>query len=68
MAQMGHGIRRPVTAEQALQVAQASSIESLAEIDPNDPLGLCAGEWVTVTPDDYGRVPAARRLASPDPS
>ena len=62
MAQMGHGKRVPVTAEQALEFAQASPIASGAEIDRTDPLGLSAGELVTVTPDDYGRVPVLGEL------
>lgn len=62
MAGVGHGQRLPITADDALRIAEAAPIESLVEIDPQDPLGLLAGESVTVTPDDYGRVPVQGTL------
>jgi glutathione S-transferase len=55
MGLIGHGQRLPMTADEALGLAQAMPVQSAAEIDPRDPLGLTA-------PDDYGRVPVQGTL------
>jgi hypothetical protein len=35
-------------------------------VSPADPSGLAAGQRVTVTPDDYGKVPVAGELVTLD--
>ncbi|UCG72896.1 MAG: glutathione S-transferase family protein [Chromatiales bacterium] len=62
VAAFGHGERAEIDAEQALQVARDTPTETQAEVDPDDPLQLSAGDRVTVSPDDYGMVPVAGDL------
>ncbi len=57
MQRVGHGDRRPCTSAEALAIAQQATSTSESAVDPKDPLGLAAEDRVTVTPDDYGRVP-----------
>jgi glutathione S-transferase len=63
---IGHGRPRAVDAAQALAVAQRSQPAPARGVDPRDRLGLHAGERVSVTPDDYGKVLVAGDLVTLD--
>ena len=63
---IGHGRRREIDAAQALAIARATEPSPASGVDPNDPSGLQAGQIVTVTPDDYGKVPVAGELVTLD--
>jgi glutathione S-transferase len=62
MASIGHGERSEMSDDDALTVARGADAETAALVDPADPLGLSAGQAVTVVPDDYGIVPVAGEL------
>ena len=62
MRAIGHGTRSELGALEALAIARAASPLPGAGVDPADATGLRAGDRVTVTPDDYGRVPVAGEL------
>jgi hypothetical protein len=64
MRRIGHGERSEIPAQAALAVARESTPLPGAGVDPHDALGLDASQRVTVTPDDYGRVPVAGELAT----
>jgi hypothetical protein len=53
-----------MTAAEAHAVARGSEPEPGRGVDPEDPLGFVAGELVTVTPDDYGKVPVTGELVT----
>ncbi len=59
---IGHGKYEPMTAQEALAVAKASTSESMPLADPHDPNGRKPGQRVTVAADDYGRDPVAGEL------
>ncbi len=61
MKAFGSGKRQNVTAAEALEIAKAATPAS-ASVDANDPSGLKAGQKVSVTPDDTGRVPVSGEL------
>jgi glutathione S-transferase len=61
---IGHGPRVEMTAAEAHAVARGSEPEPGRGVDPEDPLGFVAGELVTVTPDDYGKVPVTGELVT----
>jgi len=62
MRAMGHGQRSDIDSQAALDVARAAAPDLDQRIDPADPLGLKAGERVTVSPTDYGKVPVSGEL------
>ena len=64
MQEIGEGQREELDAETALDIARDAIPSHGGGIDPDDPLGLRAGEWVTVTPNDYGKVPVAGQLVT----
>lgn len=64
MRGIGHGTRSDIAAAEALLIAKASSPEQGPGVDEDDPLQLRAGELVTVTPADYGKVPVTGELAA----
>ncbi|MFM7272457.1 MAG: glutathione S-transferase family protein, partial [Gammaproteobacteria bacterium] len=66
MNAIGHGDRREMDAEEALDVAARAEPLPAAGVDADDPLGLRAGEQIIVSPDDYGRVPVAGELVGLD--
>lgn len=67
MRGIGHGRRSEVTAAEAHAVAKASTPLPVRGVDALDPSGLRAGQPVTVTPDDYGKVPVSGELVTLDP-
>lgn len=66
MRAIGHGGRSELEASAALNIARAASALPAAGVSPADPSGLAAGQRVTVTPDDYGKVPVAGELVTLD--
>lgn len=64
MRAFGNGTRRELEPAAALEIARAATPLPGQGVDPADPLGLVAGERVTVTPDDYGRVPVTGELVT----
>jgi glutathione S-transferase len=61
MKGIGHGKRTDMAAKEALDIAQSAKPEP-ASVDANDPSGLKAGQKLTVTPDDTGKVPVSGTL------
>jgi hypothetical protein len=66
MRAIGRGERRELEASAALDIARAASAIPAAGVSTTDPAGLVAGQRVTVTPDDYGKVPVAGELVTLD--
>lgn len=64
MRAIGHGERSPLDVADAHAIARASTPEPGLDVDPEDALGLVVGEAVTVTPDDYGKVPVEGELVT----
>ncbi len=58
VGEIGHGRSEPMSAAEALEVARAGGSEGGTEVDPDDPLGLVAGQRVAVTPEGAGADPA----------
>lgn len=61
MKAFGAGNRQDMPAAEALDIAKAAK-PLPASVDANDPSGLKAGQKVSVTPDDTGKVPVAGAL------
>jgi glutathione S-transferase len=64
MRALGHGERSEMDAADAIALARAAQPLPAAGVAPGDPAGLAAGQRVTVTPDDYGKVPVAGELVT----
>lgn len=64
MQAIGNGYRTDIDPAEALEVARAARPAAGAGVDPGDPLGLPSGARVTVTPDDYGRIPVEGELVT----
>ena len=62
MKALGNGTRTNLKASEALDIAKAATPQP-GKVDANDPSGLKAGQKLTVTPDDTGRVPVTGTLA-----
>jgi glutathione S-transferase len=58
MKAFGGGTPSDMTAAEALDVAKAAT-PAKTEVDANDPSGLKAGQTISVTPDDTGKVPVS---------
>ena len=63
---IGHGRPRAIDSAGALAVAQRSQPAPARGVDAGDRLGLRAGQRVSVTPDDYGKVPVVGDLVTLD--
>jgi glutathione S-transferase len=63
---IGHGRPATLDAAEALAVARRSTPAPARGVDSVDRLGLRTGQRVTVTPDDYGKVPVAGELVTLD--
>jgi glutathione S-transferase len=61
---VGHGRRTEIDGESALALARESAPRQPAGVDLEDPLGMSAGDSVTVTPMDYGKVAVAGELVT----
>jgi glutathione S-transferase len=66
MKAIGHGKPSDMTAAEALDVAKAATAEP-AKVDDKDPSGLKAGQKISVTPDDTGKVPVTGTLVGLGP-
>ncbi len=67
MKVFGSGNPSPMTAVEALDVAKAATPEA-TKVDDKDPSGLKAGQRVSVTPDDTGKVPVVGELVGLTPN
>lgn len=63
---LGHGDRHEIDAAAALKIARHTEPEPGRGVDAEDPLGLSAGDAISVTPADYGKVPVAGTLVTLD--
>lgn len=61
MKAVGNGRRTDIEAAEALDIARAATPAATA-VDAGDPSGLRAGDRLSVTPDDTGRVPVIGTL------
>lgn len=61
MKALGEGKRTDIKATDALEVAKAATPGSTS-VDASDPSGLKAGQKLSVTPDDTGKVPVTGTL------
>jgi glutathione S-transferase len=61
MKAIGHGKPAPMTGAEALDVAKAAT-PAATKVDDKDPSGLKAGQKISVTPDDTGKVPVTGEL------
>lgn len=61
MKAFGSGKPTPMTAAEALDVAKAAT-PAATKVDEKDPSGLKAGQKISVTPDDTGKVPVTGEL------
>jgi len=61
---IGHGNRKEMDREEALEIARESTSIETPGIDPGEPNGRKPGDAVTVMADDYGRDPIAGELVS----
>ncbi len=61
MKAFGAGKRSDMTAAEALDIAKAATPDATT-VDARDPSGLKAGQKVSVTPDDTGKVPVSGTL------
>jgi glutathione S-transferase len=64
LAAIGHGARTEITSAEALQIATAATPQTQIAADPGDPNGRKPGDRVSVTPDDYGRVPVTGEIVA----
>jgi glutathione S-transferase len=63
---IGHGTRTDIPGSAALDIAKAATPAAVS-VDGNDPSGLKAGQKLTVTPDDTGKVPVSGVLVGLKP-
>jgi glutathione S-transferase len=61
MKALGEGKRQDIKAVDALDIAKAAK-PAPASVDASDPSGLKAGQKISVTPDDTGKVPVTGTL------
>ncbi|MBS0550587.1 MAG: glutathione S-transferase family protein [Proteobacteria bacterium] len=61
MKALGNGKPTPMTGAEALDVAKAAT-PAATKVDDKDPSGLKAGQKISVTPDDTGKVPVTGEL------
>jgi glutathione S-transferase len=61
---IGHGSRREMDRNEALDIAREATSIAVAATDPAEPNGLKKGDQVTVMADDYGREPVSGELVS----
>ena len=61
MKALGNGKRQDIAAAEALEIAKGAK-PATTSVDANDPSGLKAGQKISVTPDDTGKVPVSGEL------
>jgi glutathione S-transferase len=61
---LGHGDRKELGRDEALDIAKATTSKETPAADPGEPNGLTPGDQVNVMADDYGRDPIAGELVS----
>jgi len=61
MKALGSGKPTPMTSQEALDVAKAATPEA-TKVDDRDPSELKAGQKISVTPDDTGKIPVTGEL------
>ena len=61
MKALGEGKRQDIKATDALEIAKAAKPDKTS-VDANDPSGLKAGQKLSITPDDTGKVPVTGML------
>jgi glutathione S-transferase len=61
---IGHGTVKPISREEALDVAKSSKPDLSGAVDPAEPNGWKRGDRVAVMADDYGREPIVGELVS----
>jgi hypothetical protein len=61
---IGHGSREEITSAEALEIAARSRPQSHVFGDSDDPNGRRPGDRITVTPDDYGKIPVSGEIVS----
>jgi glutathione S-transferase len=61
---LGHGMRRELDSLAALEIAALATPEPGRGVDGEDPSKLRAGERVSVSPDDYGKLPVVGELVT----
>jgi glutathione S-transferase len=61
---IGHGTRREISPAEALDIAAGAQPQTPPLADPGDPSGRRPGDRVSVTPDDYGKVPVVGEIVS----
>lgn len=66
VAGIGHGAPQPMTGSEALDIARSAAPEPRTGVDPREPQGLRAGDFVNVLPDDYGRDPVSGTVVFAD--
>jgi glutathione S-transferase len=66
MRALGHGDRHDIEAASALAIARSATPDPGRGVDAADPMGLAAGDSVSVTPADYGKVPVTGTLVTLD--
>lgn len=64
---LGHGKRREMTPEAAIQAAHESIGDTDFRVEPGEPNGLNDGDQVRVMADDYGRDPIAGEIVFAGP-
>ncbi len=64
MQRIGQGRRTELDASAALAAARGAEPLPAGGVQVDDPLGLETGARVTVTPDDYGRIPVEGELVT----
>ena len=64
MKAIGYGQRTDIDAQVALDIARDAKPAASSGVDASDPLQLRSGERISVSPDDYGKVPVAGELVT----
>jgi glutathione S-transferase len=61
---IGHGARTEMSSDEALEIAARAEPQTLNLADPDDPNGRQPGDWVSVVPDDYGKIEVRGEIVS----
>jgi glutathione S-transferase len=61
---IGHGSRTEMPSDGALDIAAQANPQTPTLGDPDDPNGRQPGDWVSVVPDDYGKIEVRGEIVS----